>query len=376
MARRVDRGVLVTSRVDLDPAELDLEGLELVEAHRPRRFPGATAFAASGAVSRILSGGNFNIVHDTFGHLLPLFIRHWRRRSQVHLTSLYSLAEWDLRHTMWPDYKLRSLIHPNLRTWYSRTAIQLATIGLSDAVVVQAPGLVGRLAESVSRPGSKTYCIPNNVVPPDAIAPAVGSTDSRTIKLLLVGGLSLGKGAGKLISLLARARNRGVSIHATAVGTLSPMQSTSPVDHKHLRYLIQTAGVEDDITYHFRVDRSTLEQFYSESDWLFHVTELDGSPRVVLEALVGGLPVIGSRHPGITVLDPNSEFILFADPFDPDALLDQILNEKAESTSQNQRAEDGREHMMKYHSNEAVSDQYIELYSHLLSEQESRTANN
>ena len=376
MARRVDRGVLVTSRIDVEPSELDIEGLEIVEARKSMRFPGATAFAASGAVSRILRGGNFNIVHDTFGHLLPLFARRWRHRNRVHVTSLYSLVEWDLRHTLWPDYKLKTVTHPNLRTWYSRTVIQLATIGLSDAVVVQAPGLKERLAESMSRPGRKTYSIPNNVIPPDDVVSPLGSPDSQTISLLLVGGLSLGKGAGKLISLLARAKDRGIPLHAIAVGTLSPMESISPVDHKYLREQIVSAGVEDDITYHFRVDRSTLERFYAEADWLFHVTALDGSPRVVLEALVGGLPVIGSRHPGVTVLDPQNEFILFADPFDPDALLDQLVKEQIESAAHNQRAEKGREHMMKHHSNEAVSDQYIELYSRLLLEQESRTAKN
>ena len=59
-----------------------------------------------------------------------------------------------------------------------------------------------------------------------------------------------------------------------------------------------------------------------------------------------------------------------------DALLDQLFKEQIESAAHNQRAEKGREHMMKYHSNEAVSEQYIELYSRLLSEQQSRTAKN
>jgi glycosyltransferase involved in cell wall biosynthesis len=147
------------------------------------------------------------------------------------------------------------------------------------------------------------------------------------------------------------------------------MESTKPVDHAYLRDRIETEGVQDDITYYFRVDRSRLDQFYAASDWLFHLTTLDGSPRVVLEALVSGLPVIGSRHPGVTVLDPDDEFILFADPFDPDTLLDQLLAEKAENTGHTERAEKGRNHMMKYHSSEAVSAQYIELYSRLLAAQ-------
>lgn len=374
MARKVGRGVLVTSRIDVEPAELGIDDLELVEARRSKRFPGATAVAASRAVSQLLNDGDFNVVHDTFGHLLPLFARQRRRSGQVRLTSLYTLAEWDLRNTLWPDYRLRTLTHPNLRTWFTRTLTQLAIIGMSDAVVVQAPGLVERLSESIGRPGRKIAWLPNNVTTPESRKQQQVPPESQAIQLLLVGGLSVGKGADHLISLLARARSRGIPLQATAVGTLSPMESSKPVDHRYLRERIETEGVQDDIAYYFRVDRSRLDQFYAESDWLFHVTSLDGSPRVVLEALVSGLPVIGSRHPGVTVLDPDDEFILFADPFDPDTLLDQLLAEKGGSTAHTERGDKGRDHMMEYHSSEAVSERYIDLYARLLAERETRTA--
>lgn len=374
MARKVDRGVLVTSRVDVEPRELGIEDLELVEAKKSIRFPGATAFAASNAVSQILSHGNFNVVHDTFGHLLPLFVRQRRRRGQVRLTSLYSLAEWDLRNMLWPDYKLRTLTHPNLRTYWSRTLTQLAVIRWSDAVIVQAPGLVGRLAESIGHPGRKINWLPNNVTAPESLQTLKLPSESSTIQLLLVGSLSVGKGADHLVSLLARARIRRIPIHATAVGTLSPMESSKPVDHSYLRDRINTEGVQDDITYYSRVDRSRLDQFYAESDWLFHPTSLDGSPRAVLEALANGLPVIGSRHPGITVLDPDEEFILYANPFDPDILLDRLIAEKSDKTEHADRSAKGRDRMMGCHSSETVSEQYIELYSRLLSDPETRTA--
>ncbi len=372
MARKVGRGVLVTSLVDVEPRELGIEDIELVEARKSRRYPGSSAFTASKVVSKILGDGDFNVVHDTFGHLLPLFARERRRRGRVYLTSLYSLAEWDLRNLLWPDYRLRTLTHLNLRTYYSRTLTQLAVIGMSDAVVVQAPGLVGRLAESVGRPGRKIAWLPNNVTISEPRTQQQAPLESQAIQLLLVGGLSVGKGADHLVSLLARARSRGIPLHATAVGSLSPMESSKPVDHSYLRDRIETERVQDDLTYYFRVDRSRLDQFYAESDWLFHVTSLDGSPRVVLEALAIGLPVIGSRHPGVTVLDPGDEFILFADPFDPDTLLDQLVAEKAEKTAHTDRAVRGRNHMMEYHSSEAVSEQYIQLYSRLIVEHERR----
>ena len=367
IARKVGRGVLVTSRADVPPAEIGIQDLEVVEAPRTSRLPGGTAFAASRAVGKLLRDGDFNVVHDTFGHLLPLFWRRRRHPGRVFVTSLYSLAEWDLRRWIWPRYRLRTLTHPNLRLSFLRVLAQRAIIRASDAVVVQAPGLVDRLIEYVPDARGKVAWITNNVISPErgveSRRPAAGS---QSIRLLYVGGFAVGKGADHLLTLLARARTRGIAVEAVAVGTSSPLELSFPVDHRYLRRRIEDEGLQDDVTFHMRVDRATLEGFYADADWLFHVTSLDGSPRVVLEAMVRGLPVIGSRHPGISVLDPDEAFIHFADPFDADALLDRLAAEKADPKVHRARSRAGLASAEEHFSSEAVSDRYVELYSRLL----------
>ena len=140
------------------------------------------------------------------------------------------------------------------------------------------------------------------------------------------------------------------------------------MDRTHLRRRIEREDLRDSITFHMRVDRAELETFYAQADWLFHLTSLDSSPRVVLEALVRGLPVVGSRHPGITVVDPDDRFILFADAFEPDALLDRLIAEKADPPGHAARASVGRAYIAENFSSETISERYVELYCHLLSE--------
>jgi glycosyltransferase involved in cell wall biosynthesis len=120
-----------------------------------------------------------------------------------------------------------------------------------------------------------------------------------------------------------------------------------------------------------RVDPTEMDRHYRRADWLFHVTRIDGSPRVVIEALARGLPVIGSRHPGVTVLDPEDRYILFSEPFDPDAVLDQLVSEKTNSADHEQRSVAGSSYVTENFSSDAVSDRYIDLYMSLLSERES-----
>ena len=166
VAAKVGRGVLVTSHADASAAELGVEDLEIIEVPPGRRYPMRTPFAASRTVGRLLESGDFNVVHDTFGHLIPLFWRRRRHPGKSFVTSLYSIAEWDLRRWVWPYHRLGTIMHPNLRLWLLRALVQRVIIRVADSVVVQAPGLGERLVEHVPGARSKVAWIPNNVVDP------------------------------------------------------------------------------------------------------------------------------------------------------------------------------------------------------------------
>ena len=361
--RKLGCGVIVTSRLDLDPKQIGIGDIRIAEVESNRRIPGGTALAASRTVSRLLQENRFNVVHDTFGHLLPLFLYRWRHQGVVFVTSLYNLAEWDLRRVLWPRYRWRTLTQFNLRTSFHRSLVQRAVCRAADCVVVQAPGLIGRLVEYLPWVRSKVTWIPNNVVADQqSIDTPSPVKDEDVIKLLFVGGLTTIKGADHLLTLLSLARAREVQVLADVVGGLAP------ADERYITERIERESLTASISFPGHMDRAGLDRYHATSDWLFHVSSFDGSPRVVLEALARGLPVIGARHPGVTVLDPDESFILFADPYDPHQLLDRLVEFKANSTRYAARAQVGRTYVDKHFSSSAVSQRYVDLYTRLIDE--------
>lgn len=368
IAEKVGRGVLVTSRNDTSLDGLNVKDLEIIEVPRGRRYPGRSAVAASRLVGNLLDTDDFNVVHDTFAHLGPLFWRRRRHRGVVFLTSFYSLAEWDFREWIRPNYGMRTLTDRNLRQWIPRAITQRFITSAADCVVVQAPGLIDRVGQHQRRARSKLAWIPNNVVTPSDAG--ISQSEGTEIELLWVGGFALGKGGGELLTLLRRAAERSIPVHATVVGSSSPLDRTirPHVDHLHLRQRIENEELADNIEFISRVAPEEMDRYYRGSDWLFHATYIDGSPRVVIEALVRGLPVIGSKHPGVVVLDPEGRYIHLADPFDADSVLDQLVSEKNDAESHVSRSEAGRDFVREHFSSDAVSDKYVQLYSRLLSE--------
>ena len=371
MAEKVGRGVLVTPRVDAHVPGLGSGKLELIEVPAGKRYPGRSAVAASRVVGELLDAEDFNIVHDTFGHLSPLFWRRRRHPGQVYLTSYYLLGEWDLRNWVWPTYGRRTITNMNLRQWIFRTVTQRIIARAVDTLVVQAPGLVDRVAEINKNARPKLTWLPNNVVVEAGEGQEAPDEEADpTIRLISVGGFGLAKGADELLTTLRRGIERDIPVKATIIGTSSPLdRSIKPhIDDLHLRRRIEGEDLSDHIEFLARVDPTEMDRHYRRADWLFHVTNIDGSPRVVVEALARGLPVIGSRHPGVTVLDPEDNYILFSEPYDPDAVLDQIVSEKSNPADHEQRALAGSSYVTENFSSDAVSDRYIDLYMSLLSE--------
>ena len=363
IARRIGKAVLVTSRLDVKPEEIDIDPrLEVVELPKGVRFPGRTAFAASRVVEELVKKYHINIVHDTFGHLLPLFFRRHRYPGCIFITSQYNLSEWDFRHFIWPNYRTQSVKYRDLRLWMLRIPLQRMMFSLADCIVLQAPGLIDRLVQYTSIPKAKIAWLPNNIAGHFNLRQANSDLKNGdpTIRLLIVGSFGVGRGADVLLDLLDSARRRNIPLQATVLGGLAA------IDKAYLRNRIHSSNLGDCIIFHDRIERDMVNDFYDNSDWLFHLSSIDGSPRVILEALSRGLPVIGSRHPGIEVLDPENRYIFFADTETLDGILDELLKSKNDPQQYKTRSELGQSYVQTYFSSDAVSEQYVNLYRKLL----------
>jgi glycosyltransferase involved in cell wall biosynthesis len=374
IASRVGRALLVVSKMDEEPEVIGFEGdLEIVQvpAGKGLRFPGKTLFAASRFIENLLQKEDFNLVHDTFGHLSLLMLRRHRYPYCTFVTSHFNLAEWDFRHYFLPRYGWFKLLkNPDLRMGFWRIFMQRMAFSLADHIVLQGPGLIERLRQYIPVPRQKIHWIPNNITDcqsPDALDQTQQANSGEAIKLLVAGGaFTVGKGGDVLLDLLHRARLRGIAIQATVLGGFH-------VGEAFLKSRIRQLGVERSL--HIipeRVSRERVDEFYKESDWLFHYTRLDGSPRTVLEALSLGLPVMGSHHPGIEVLDPEGKFVLFFDVDNLDAVLDELTASKRDGQRYQKRVVCGLNRVKEHLTSDAVSIRYIELYTQLIGEKKER----
>ena len=88
----------------------------------------------------------------------------------------------------------------------------------------------------------------------------------------------------------------------------------------------------------------------------------EGSPRVVLEAMGCGLPVIASNHPGIVELDPGGEYISFTDYGDIDKIVNYILSYRSNPDEFVSRLEKGRRHVLENFSTEVIAEDYVRFY--------------
>jgi glycosyltransferase involved in cell wall biosynthesis len=366
ISKSTDKTFLIISQKDIDLTNLKIpDTMEIVELPKGRRYPGRTYFQASKVVAELIDDHDINIVHDTFGHLLFLFkFRKNKYPNCKFITSLFILAEWDFKNYLWKLYKYKFFINKDLLLWLFRIPLQREICKNADKIVLQAPGLVERLQENIKVSKNNITWIPNNIYLPNKEQTKLSKKKSKTIKLIYVGGFGIAKGVLGLLKILKIANERDIDIETIVVG------GNVSLDEKTLKDLINKYGIEDKIKFVGRVEYEKVKEYMSECDWLFHMTDVDGSPRVVLEALSRGLPVIGSRHPGIKVLDPEESFIQFTDTNSLNELIEQLVLLKNNESKYSEIVLRGYNYIKNNFESRIACRKYIDLYTKILENKE------
>lgn len=277
-----------------------------------------------------------DILHDCFGHLLPYILT---RGSRSAITSFSSISEYDWSNFVWPMYGPRFIQYRELRPWPARVVTQRVLMHSVDVVTVQAPGLVERLPkqyQSKARvlPNATDFTVDTNHVP------------FKTVRLLVTRNLSRSNGALELVDLLNISQDK---VEVTVLGGLS--EQDWDLSHK-LSHL--------PITWHPRIPRDQMSSFWQNTDWLWHVSYLDGMPRSVLEAVAHGVPVLAKRHPGVSFIDnPTDSYITYVDGLTQEDLLQKVVRPPRE------RALQARLWASTRFSHEEVARQYVRILQEL-----------
>ena len=361
-SNHLDRLTLLVGRSD---TELDVSSyprFDIIDLHVRRGWWLWNALKGSRRAEQLIAQQGVTIVHDTFGFLLPLFRRKRRYPSVSFLTSLFVLKGWRVRnvwgHLSWSQRLLSGHGRQDLFGRWLEKRICLA----ADRVVVQAPGLVDLLQEDV--PISRDHvCVLTNNVDVDFWCPAEGAARGNTqgngVRLLCIGGFDSSRGALPVLEMLRQLRRSRQEVTITVVGTWGPF------DRARLVRKVQEGGLEQAIQFVPRRSPEDLRDLYRSSHVLLRETINDGSPRVVLEALACGLPVVASHHPGIDVIDPAGDFIGFTDYGDVAQMVRLVEHLSSRPEDREARVRRGRAAVVERFSTPAAAKQYVALYEGL-----------
>ena len=120
-------------------------------------------------------------------------------------------------------------------------------------------------------------------------------TEGQPLQLVMLGHKSPAKGQHQAIRAVALLRDRGIDVSLTLAGSGDPRYVES------LSRLSRELGVADRVEQVGFVDGSPFDCF-AASDAALSCSELEGLPRVVVEAMKCGCPVVGARSGGMEEL--------------------------------------------------------------------------
>ncbi|MGH9649276.1 MAG: glycosyltransferase family 4 protein, partial [Terriglobales bacterium] len=280
----------------------------------------------------------------------------------TYVTSLFALSAWRARNVfgsmaLWRMLSARYLARILLSRWVEKHICLWC-----DHVVVQAPGLIDRLLEDVPVSRAQVHVLTNSV-DVDFWAPAQHPANGQPnpqAELLFVGNFYAGKGLPVLFEALSILKQSGAQCSLKAVG------SWVPHCQREVLRALRRYDVEDRVVFMDPVSREDLRTLYQNSHVLLYQTRDDGSPRVVLEALACGLPVVASHHPGIDHFDPQGEFIAFTEFGDAARVAEYVLDVQRNPGEWAKRSRRGRERMGARFSTAAVADEYAAFYRSIL----------
>lgn len=308
-----------------------------------------------------------DILHDTQGFMAPAFALQRLslgrlspgrlssvRSSPLRLTSNFA-STWDWAQALrgrWPvEWREREV------RYHTQWLSEFALARVSDAFTVFGDGHRAPFAAAYRVPLARIHSLPNCVAP-DRFAPTAAPVDAAP-RLLFVGAVFRYKGVHELIDAVARLRPRWPDLQVDLVGPLP--DRAEPAVRAHL----DAAQVGGQITVHGPVPRADLADRLARARAVVLPTYTEGSPRVIIEAMACGRPIIASDIPGIATLDPGRRFLRLVPRFAVGALADAIDATLRDPAAAEARGAAGRAHYLDAHTPEAAGAALVDLYRRL-----------
>ena len=231
-----------------------------------------------------------------------LFQGHWKQPRSVPMSAQEILYEWRLQFPRvvmeWLSCRFMDGVIAN--SW--QTALEAARYyGVSQKYCLG----ISAEADPFFTPGERNR-------------KALGLRDDEVI-LLYVGNFLRRKGIDILIQAVDVLRQMLPNVRLVMVG------GGNKSGRAWYDQFIVDADLRSRITLVGRVDREVLREYYRAADVFLYPTRHEGSPRVVKEALGVGCPVVCSDVPGIRIIDPDGQSLIYCTKNQPEEYVPAVL---------------------------------------------------
>jgi glycosyltransferase involved in cell wall biosynthesis len=171
--------------------------------------------------------------------------------------------------------------------------------------------------------------------------------------LLFVGTFSIHKGVRYLIGAMPQVVRRHPDVKLVLVGS-------GPLEPR-LRELVQRLGVTESVVFLGRTPYDQMPQLIAAADVLVLPSLNEGLPRVILEAMATGLPVVATWVGGIPELVMDGRTGLLVRPGDEGALADAVCRVLADPDLAEAWGQAGREVAEREYEREANLRRYAQI---------------
>jgi glycosyltransferase involved in cell wall biosynthesis len=288
----------------------------------------------------------YDIIHDTFGYFLPLGVLSKFSKSKYITSGWGCSASWyfKAREIGFGDQNELNL-HRQLMFREHVNSM------LCDAILVNSPSFSKDYVNYYRIPESKIYEVPEPVTLTQEIQFSLKMDEPFNI--LYVGQISQMKGIHVLLEAFRKVNEEGHDARLTAIGKFIP----------HDREIIESQSWIN-VEFIEPLSHKDLTPYFQRANLYVHPSYQEGMPRVVMEALSYGVPVVASDLPGIKRLDDTGHLIRFMENFDVDDLK-KILSSEILHPRKNQNFfRDARSRMGEF-SPEIIANNIFKIYENL-----------
>ena len=304
-----------------------------------------------------------DLIHDTANYMLPLFAQLRRRRLRPRLLT----SSFTASHTWW-----RGLRHTHpyrlpvyLRRRYQGHAEEWLMARLVDGMTVFGEGHRAPTAGIYGLPVERVFSVANCAAPdrfkPHRPDPSSHGFEPDAQVLLFAGNIFRYKGIYELLDAFAGVVQRYPKARLLAIGDIHHVER-APIAAR-----IAELGIADKVRLPGVLPRGELPALLASVMAMVLPSYLEGSPRVVMEAMACGRPVVATRMPGITALDPEGVCIDFVEPANAASLYAGLMRLFAATPEANDaRGQRGRMRYLASHTPVAAADTLVGVYRELL----------